>query len=207
MYGIYIQAYPSLSYDSVNAYTLTVACTDSKDTVTGLFHVYITRNNAPVFTNLQGNLPPYNGSNVTYLTTTLVGRSRYCPISTILGILFEFVKTLMFIQNIKNKIVCILVLKFDFKWIILCRVYFSICSLDNCLSFFEGAKAINKHMYTYTNILTPFFLSAASVNVTSKTPTSTSIYTVTSSDAEGDQLYYNMTCSTTPCPFAIYHCM
>lgn len=98
LYGIYIQAYPSLSYDSVNAYTLTVACTDSKDTVTGLFHVYITRNNAPVFTNLQ-----------------------------------------------------------------------------------------------------------ASVNVTSKTPTSTSIYTVTSSDAEGDQLYYNMTCSTTPCPFAIYH--
>uniref|UniRef100_K1PJ82 Cadherin-23 n=1 Tax=Magallana gigas TaxID=29159 RepID=K1PJ82_MAGGI len=72
LYGIYIQAYPSLSYDSVNAYTLTVACTDSKDTVTGLFHVYITRNNAPVFTNLQGNLPPYNGSNVTYLTTTLV---------------------------------------------------------------------------------------------------------------------------------------
>lgn len=47
--------------------------------------------------------------NVTYLTTTLVGRSRYCPISTILGILFEIVKTLMFIQNIKNKIVCILV--------------------------------------------------------------------------------------------------
>lgn len=109
VYGIYIQAYPSLSYDSVNAYTLTVACTDSKDTVTGFFHVYITRNNAPVFTNLQGNLPPYNGSNLTYLTTTLVGRSRYCPISTILGILFEIVKTLMFIQNIKNKIVCILV--------------------------------------------------------------------------------------------------
>lgn len=100
MYGIYIQAYPSLSYDSVNAYTLTVACTDSKDTVTGLFHVYITRNNAPVFTNLQGNLQPYKGSNVNYLTTTLVGRSRYCPISTIL---FESVKTLLFIQNIKKQ--------------------------------------------------------------------------------------------------------
>ena len=53
-YGIYIQAFPSLSYDAVNVYDLTVACTDSKDTVTGTFYVYVTRNNAPVFTNLQG---------------------------------------------------------------------------------------------------------------------------------------------------------
>lgn len=74
MYGIYIQAYPSLSYDTVNAYTLTVACTDSKDTVTGSFHVYITRNNAPVFTNLQGNLQPYKGPSVTDLTIMLVDR-------------------------------------------------------------------------------------------------------------------------------------
>ncbi|XP_078334887.1 protocadherin Fat 4-like [Crassostrea virginica] len=97
-YGIYIQAFPSLSYDAVNVYDLTVACTDSKDTVTGTFYVYVTRNNAPVFTNLQ-----------------------------------------------------------------------------------------------------------ASVNTTSQTPTSTSIYTVTSSDSEGDQLYYNMTCSSPSCPFAIFH--
>ncbi|XP_048729930.2 protocadherin Fat 4-like [Ostrea edulis] len=98
LYGIYLQAFPSLSYDTVNAYVLTIACTDSKDTVTGTFNVYITRNNAPVFTNLQ-----------------------------------------------------------------------------------------------------------ASVNVTASYTTGTSIYTVTSSDAEGDQLYYNMTCSSVTCPFAIYH--
>ncbi|XP_061171751.1 protocadherin Fat 4-like [Saccostrea echinata] len=98
LYSVYLQANPSLSYDSVNAYDITIACTDTKDTVTGTLNVYITQNNPPVFTNLQ-----------------------------------------------------------------------------------------------------------ASVNVTATTTTGTSVYTVTSSDIEGDQLYYNMTCSLPTCPFAIYH--
>jgi hypothetical protein len=59
VYGVYLQAFPSLSYDAVNVYVLTIACTDTKDTVTGTLHVYIKRNNAPVLTNLQGISCPY----------------------------------------------------------------------------------------------------------------------------------------------------
>lgn len=53
-YGIYIRAQPSLSYDTENVYTMTISCDDAKDTVTSTFRVYILRNSAPVFTNLQG---------------------------------------------------------------------------------------------------------------------------------------------------------
>lgn len=98
VYGIYIQAYPSLSYDSVNAYTLTVACTDSKDTATGSFHVYITRNNAPVFTNLQGILHPNKGSNVTlsnYHALTILPHQYH------FGSICLKVKTFKYIQNIR----------------------------------------------------------------------------------------------------------
>nr|XP_022309583.1 protocadherin Fat 4-like [Crassostrea virginica] len=52
-YGLYIKAQPTLSYDQARQYTLTVSCTDNKDSVQGTFIVYVTRNNPPVFTNLQ----------------------------------------------------------------------------------------------------------------------------------------------------------
>lgn len=56
VYGIYIKAQPTLSYDTARQYTLTISCTDTKDTVQGSFIVYVTRNNPPTFTNLQGNI-------------------------------------------------------------------------------------------------------------------------------------------------------
>lgn len=55
VYGIYIKAQPSLSYDTARQYTLTISCTDTKDTAQGSFIVYVTRNNPPTFDNLQGN--------------------------------------------------------------------------------------------------------------------------------------------------------
>lgn len=55
IYGIYIKAQPSLSYDTARQYTLTISCTDTKDTAQGSFIVYVTRNNPPTFDNLQGN--------------------------------------------------------------------------------------------------------------------------------------------------------
>ncbi|KAL3855401.1 hypothetical protein ACJMK2_014612 [Sinanodonta woodiana] len=43
----------------------------------------------------------------------------------------------------------------------------------------------------------------ASTVVSTASTTGTVAYTVTSTDAENDQLYYNMTCSPSPCPFTI----
>lgn len=53
-YGVYVKALPTLDYDTTRQYDVTVRCTDSKDPVTGTFTVYISRNNPPVFVNLQG---------------------------------------------------------------------------------------------------------------------------------------------------------
>ncbi|XP_078337333.1 uncharacterized protein LOC111138019 [Crassostrea virginica] len=53
-YGLYVKALPSLDYDTVRQYDVTVRCTDGKDPVTGMYTVYISRNNPPVFVNLQG---------------------------------------------------------------------------------------------------------------------------------------------------------
>lgn len=49
-----MKALPTLDYDTTRQYDVTVRCTDSKDPVTGTFTVYISRNNPPVFVNLQG---------------------------------------------------------------------------------------------------------------------------------------------------------
>lgn len=96
-YGIYIRAQPSLSYITINEYTMAISCDDTKDTVTSTFRVYILKNSAPVFTNLQ-----------------------------------------------------------------------------------------------------------ASVSVSNSATMGTNVYTVTSYDAENDQLFYNMSCSPVDCPFTIF---
>ncbi|XP_056008142.1 cadherin-23-like [Ostrea edulis] len=55
-YGIYIKAQPTLSYDSARQYTLSISCTDTKDTVQDTFIVYVNRNNPPSFVNLQATV-------------------------------------------------------------------------------------------------------------------------------------------------------
>lgn len=45
-----------LCHTTEKMYTMTISCDDTKDTVTSTFRVYILRNSAPVFTNLQGML-------------------------------------------------------------------------------------------------------------------------------------------------------
>ncbi|XP_061190353.1 cadherin EGF LAG seven-pass G-type receptor 2-like [Saccostrea echinata] len=53
LYGVYVKAQPSLDYDTARQYDVTVRCTDGKDPVTEVFTIYISRNNPPVFVNLQ----------------------------------------------------------------------------------------------------------------------------------------------------------
>ncbi|XP_062601137.1 protocadherin Fat 4-like [Saccostrea cucullata] len=53
LYGVYVKAQPSLDYDTSRQYDVTVRCTDGKDSVTGVFTIYISRNNPPIFVNLQ----------------------------------------------------------------------------------------------------------------------------------------------------------
>ena len=53
-YGVYVKALPSLSYDTVRQYVISVRCTDNKTPVTGTLTVYVTKNNPPVFQNLPG---------------------------------------------------------------------------------------------------------------------------------------------------------
>ncbi|XP_078310911.1 uncharacterized protein LOC111132593 isoform X2 [Crassostrea virginica] len=51
-YGVYVKALPSLSYDTVRQYVISVRCTDNKTPVTGTLTVYVTKNNPPIFQNL-----------------------------------------------------------------------------------------------------------------------------------------------------------
>lgn len=53
-YGVYVKALPSLSYDTVRRYVISVRCTDNKTPVTGTLTVYVTKNKPPVFQNLPG---------------------------------------------------------------------------------------------------------------------------------------------------------
>lgn len=49
--------------------------------------------------------------------------------------------------------------------------------------------------------------AANSIDVASSSVSiGTNVYTVTSTDLENDQLYYNMTCIPATCPFKIYDC-
>lgn len=75
IYGIYIKAQPTLSYDTARQYTLTISCTDTKDTVQGSFIVYVTRNNPPTFNNLQAT------TSITASSTT-TGTTIYTVTST-----------------------------------------------------------------------------------------------------------------------------
>ena len=59
-YGVYVKALPSLSYDTVRQYVISVRCTDNKTPVTGTLTVYVTKNNPPVFQNLPGIPKPFN---------------------------------------------------------------------------------------------------------------------------------------------------
>ncbi|KAK3085049.1 hypothetical protein FSP39_023491 [Pinctada imbricata] len=51
-YGIYIKASPTLDYDTISSYTLTISCSDTKESATGTFSVYILRNSPPTINNL-----------------------------------------------------------------------------------------------------------------------------------------------------------
>ncbi|XP_052706998.1 cadherin-23-like [Crassostrea angulata] len=73
-YGVYVKALPTLDYDTTRQYDVTVRCTDSKDPVTGTFTVYISRNNPPVFVNLQATtrIPSVSSTtgNIIYTVTS-----------------------------------------------------------------------------------------------------------------------------------------
>nr|XP_022313980.1 protocadherin-like protein [Crassostrea virginica] len=52
-YAINLRANAGLNYDTQRTYTVTVQCTDTKDTTSGTFTVYVLRNQPPTITNLQ----------------------------------------------------------------------------------------------------------------------------------------------------------
>jgi hypothetical protein len=52
-FGIFVKDQPGLDYDTANKFDLVIECTDTKDSDTAPFIVYIQRNQQPVFTNLQ----------------------------------------------------------------------------------------------------------------------------------------------------------
>ena len=54
-YSIILQANAGLNYDTQRTYTVTVQCTDTKDTTSGTFTVYVLRNQPPTITNLQAS--------------------------------------------------------------------------------------------------------------------------------------------------------
>ncbi|XP_055996535.1 cadherin-23-like isoform X2 [Ostrea edulis] len=100
-YAISLRAGAGLDYDTEKTYTADVSCTDTKDTTTGTFTIYVLRNQPPVITNLPS--------------------------------------------------------------------------------------------------------TANSVDIASSgTSIGTTVFTVTSTDQENDQLFYNMTCTPVTCPFKIY---
>ncbi|XP_062573085.1 cadherin EGF LAG seven-pass G-type receptor 2-like [Saccostrea cucullata] len=100
-YALNLRANAGLNYDAQRVYTVTVQCTDTKDTTSGVFTIYVQRNQAPVITNLPST------------------------------------------SNSRD-------------------------------------------------------IASAGVSI------GTTVFTVTSTDNENDQLYYNMTCTPATCPFKIY---
>ena len=54
-YAINLRANAGLNYDTQRTYTVTVQCTDTKDTTSGTFTVYVLRNQPPTITNLQAS--------------------------------------------------------------------------------------------------------------------------------------------------------
>ena len=54
-YAINLRANAGLNYDTQRTYTVTVQCTDTKDTTSGTFTVYVLRNQPTTITNLQAS--------------------------------------------------------------------------------------------------------------------------------------------------------
>ncbi|KAK3611260.1 hypothetical protein CHS0354_004904 [Potamilus streckersoni] len=52
-YGIYLMAWPQLDYNSASIYNLSVSCTDGTNTVTGIFYVNVIENSKPIIANLD----------------------------------------------------------------------------------------------------------------------------------------------------------
>jgi len=55
--GIYLKSNSALNYRTINRYTLTVRCTDTKDYTDKKFYVDILNNQPPFFNNLPGKFP------------------------------------------------------------------------------------------------------------------------------------------------------
>ncbi|KAL3853881.1 hypothetical protein ACJMK2_013180, partial [Sinanodonta woodiana] len=55
-YGIYSNYNPGFNYDTRNSYSLTIACNDGTDSVTGVYTVYLIKNQAPNITNLAASV-------------------------------------------------------------------------------------------------------------------------------------------------------
>ncbi|XP_071149615.1 cadherin EGF LAG seven-pass G-type receptor 2-like [Mytilus edulis] len=51
-YGIFLSAGASMDYDTQNAYVLDLSCTDTYDVTTGIYTVYLKRNNPPIINGL-----------------------------------------------------------------------------------------------------------------------------------------------------------
>ncbi|XP_062616102.1 cadherin EGF LAG seven-pass G-type receptor 2-like [Saccostrea cucullata] len=73
-YSIYVRAAASLDYDTTREYLMTIQCTDTKDTTSSTFVVYVTKNEQPVISNLPAS--------VSVSPTTITGTSIYTVSST-----------------------------------------------------------------------------------------------------------------------------
>lgn len=54
-YSIYLRGGAFLDYDTAREYLMTIDCTDTKDTVSSTFVVYVAKNEPPVITNLPAS--------------------------------------------------------------------------------------------------------------------------------------------------------
>eukprot|EP00105_Crassostrea_gigas_P021508 XP_011440666.1 PREDICTED: protocadherin Fat 4 [Crassostrea gigas] len=73
-YSIYLRGGASLDYDTAREYLMTIDCTDTKDSVSSTFVVYVAKNEPPVITNLPGS--------VSVSPNTIVGTSIFTVTTT-----------------------------------------------------------------------------------------------------------------------------
>lgn len=83
---------------------------------------------------------------------------------------------------------------------------YKVCCILPAIGIENEVLSINFKTAYHTKTENFWSFLSASVSVSTTATVGTNVYTVTSFDAENDQLFYNMTCIPDHCPFTIFQC-
>ncbi|VDI13027.1 protocadherin Fat 4 [Mytilus galloprovincialis] len=203
-YGIFLSAGASMDYDTQNAYVLDLSCTDTFDVTTGVYTVYLVRNEPPTINGLPRATDMQED---VVVETTLYTLSVTDPESTVVTCDVTAITpntNIMFIKPSSNFNEFDIVLQSNpsLQYDVV-RTY----RLDIQCS--DGRRTDSSVFFM--NVLRnkpPVFLNLQNVTTVSSVVSYIGqiVFDVEISDPEKDQVQFSMFCvPSTNCPFEVYH--